>query len=1286
MTANIPITPPEKFDFKKPDEWLKWKRRFAQFLSASGLDKEEETRQVSTLLYCLGDEAHDVLSSTKITDEDRKTYSKVMEKFDAYFDVRKNVIFERARFNKRNQLEGETAEEYVTALYGLIESCEYGTMKDELLRDRLVVGIRDSTVSQKLQMNAKLTLEEAKKEIRQREAVREQSKQLQATDGGCHNSMGEVRRPRPQRSRGGATFHSRPKPRDRDRPDHKNKCTRCGQPKHTPGVKCPAKAANCNKCKRRGHYSSQCFSKTVASATREGEAHSQDAAFLGPVETENQSTWTSTLRMAGEDIQFKLDTGAEVTAVSEATYRKLRRVYLQKANRPLLGPAGQPLKVLGQFTKKVTHKKSKISSNEVVYVVQGLKSNLLGFPAIQNLRLIQRVDSVTTDEIKQRFAKVFEGLGTLGEEYIIKLKDGATPYSLYTPRRVPLPLREKVKEELEKMEAMGVISKVDQPTPWCAGMVVVPKRSGAVRICVDLKPLNESVLREVHPIPTVDDILGELSGATVFSKLDANSGFWQIPLAAESRLLTTFITPFGRYCFNKLPFGISSAPELFQKRMSILLEGLSGVVCLMDDVLVVGSNQQEHDERLVKVLERVQSAGVTLNAEKCEFGKPSLKFLGHCIDKNGVSADPEKTAAICQMTPPRSVSDLRRFMGMVNQMGKFSPNIAEISKPLRELLSVKRAWLWGAEQDRAFNALKEELTKPTVLALYDPTAKSKISADASSFGLGAVLLQCKDESNWKPVAYASRSLTETEGRYAQIEKEALAVTWSCEKFSDYVLGSKFEIETDHKPLVPLLSSKHLNDLPPRVLRFRLRMAKFDYTIFHVPGKLLYVADTLSRDPIPSQNPDPLQEEVETFANSVTKLSLPATKERLETYRQSQEQDPVCSQVREFCKSGWPEKQLISQELAPYWKAKDRLTICDGLLLYNSRIVVPKQLQKETLQRIHTGHLGIEKCRKRTSSSVWWPGVMQQITQLVQNCQVCLKESKPGKEPLISTVLPKFPWQVVGTDLFELNKDNYVLVVDYFSRFPEVVKLTSTTSANVISALKSVFSRHGIPEIVRSDNGPQYASAEFSTFASSYGFQHVTSSPRYPQSNGLAERCVQTVKNLLKKSNDPYQSLLSYRSTPLTWCDLSPAELSMGRRLRTSLPQTDKLLIPQWPFLTKFREQDRALKEKQKENFDSRHRTRELTPIPDDTKVWITSEDQRVPGRVVSPADRPRSYVVETPTGQVERNRSQLQVLPNTSETENESPNVSPPEQPRRIMTRSKTGTAVSKPDRLAQQV
>ena len=474
------------------------------------------------------------------------------------------------------------------------------------------------------------------------------------------------------------------------------------------------------------------------------------------------------------------------------------------------------------------------------------------------------------------------------------------------------------------MESMGVISKVDTPTPWCAGMVVVPKKSGDVRICVDLKPLNESVLREVHPIPSVDETLGKLAGATVFSKLDANSGFWQIPLSEDSRLLTTFITPFGRFCFNKLPFGISSAPELFQKRMTKLLEGLEGVVCHMDDVLVVGKDQEQHDARLTKVFERIESAELTLNAAKCEFSKTSVKFLGHYISKEGVRADPDKTAAICRMEPPRSVADLRRFMGMVNQMGKFSPNIAEIGKPLRELLSTKRAWLWGSEQEQAFNELKLELTRPTVLALYDPAARSKVSADASSFGLGAVLLQENSQSEWRPVAYASRSLSETERRYAQIEKEVLAVTWSCEKFSDYILGSRFEIETDHKPLVPILSSKHLNDLPPRVLRFRLRMAKFDYSISHVPGKLLYTADALSRDPTPEQEPTTLQKEVEVFVNSLTK-TLPASEQRLEMYRQAQEQDEVCIQVREYCLMGWPKKQLISSYLTPYWKARDSLS-------------------------------------------------------------------------------------------------------------------------------------------------------------------------------------------------------------------------------------------------------------------------------------------------------------------------------------------------------------------------
>ena len=218
------------------------------------------------------------------------------------------------------------------------------------------------------------------------------------------------------------------------------------------------------------------------------------------------------------------------------------------------------------------------------------------------------------------------------------------------------------------------------------------------------------------------------------------------------------------------------------------------------------------------------------------------------------------------------------------------------------------------------------------------------------------------------MAYASRSLSETEQRYAQIEKEALAITWACSKFSDYILGRRFLIETDHKPLIPLLNTKNLDALPPRILRFRLRLAKFDYIVFHVPGKLLYAADALSRAPMPETGEDPL--EVEGFVESITQFALPASKQRLDIYRQAQKYDPVCAQVREYSTKQWPAKKFISADITPYWKERNDLTICNDLLMYKSRIVVPNVLREETLAKIHTGHQGIERCRMQVATSVW----------------------------------------------------------------------------------------------------------------------------------------------------------------------------------------------------------------------------------------------------------------------------------------------------------------------------
>lgn len=350
----------------------------------------------------------------------------------------------------------------------------------------------------------------------------------------------------------------------------------------------------------------------------------------------------------------------------------------------------------------------------------------------------------------------------------------AQPFSITTPRRLALPMKQKVQDELKRLESEDIIRPIEMPTDWCAPIVAVPKKDGKIRLCVDFTKLNESVKREHFPLPSSDQLLAQLDGAKIFSKLDCNSGFHQIMLHEDSQKLTTFITPFGRYCYKRLPFGISSGPEIFHREMTHILSGIPGVICDIDDVLVSGRSQQEHDRRLKIVLERMEAAGITLN-DKCVFSVSKIKFIGQLISEEGIQIDPEKINAIMNMTRPQNVSELRRLLGMANHVGKFAKNLAETTKPLRDLLRKDNAWIWDEPQETAFKTLKKNLSSAPVLLHYSADKPTKISADASSYGLGGVLLQ-KRGNDWRPVFYASRALTETEQRYAQVEKEALAVT------------------------------------------------------------------------------------------------------------------------------------------------------------------------------------------------------------------------------------------------------------------------------------------------------------------------------------------------------------------------------------------------------------------------------------------------------------------------------------------------------------------------------
>ena len=610
------------------------------------------------------------------------------------------------------------------------------------------------------------------------------------------------------------------------------------------------------------------------------------------------------------------------------------------------------------------------------------------------------------------------------------------------------------------------------------------------------------------------------------------------------------------------------------------------------------------------------------------------------IDASGISPDPAKTEAIKQMRPPTNITELRRLMGMINQLNKFSPHVAQLSQPLRQLLKSNTVWLWTAQHDEALNKLKEEICSHRVLAHYNVQAKTKISADASSYGVGAVLLQSKDDITWQPVAFTSRALSETESRYAQIEKEALALVYACEKFSDYVLGKDILLETDHKPLVPLLGSKSLDTLPPRVLRFRIRLTRFQYNISHVPGKTLYIADILSRAPLSTSSINDKQKDTEMFVHAVIN-SIPASSNYLDNFRKAQLQDKVCSQLTEFCKSGWPNHKQLKGDIKKYWQFQSNFSVCDNLLLFGTRIVVPPSKQLETLQKIHQGHQGFQKCRLRTSTSVWWLGITRHLEKFIKECPTCQQTLPPQREPLLPTPLPDYPWEKLATDLFHHNGTNYVLLVDYFSRYVEVQKLSNTTSAGVIAFLKAMFSRHGIPMTLMSDNGPQFSSKEFQDFSSTYHFNHITSSSHFPQSNGLAERTVRTVKKLLQGSKDPFLALLSYRTTSLPWCNLSPAELLMGRQLKSNVPQTKDHYIPNWSHIDNLKELHQKYKDSQSKHYNRRHRVRSLPSLPEDTAVWVQGETSQEPGNIVRSASTPRSYVVSVPRGEVRRNRIHL---------------------------------------------
>ncbi|XP_062593536.1 uncharacterized protein K02A2.6-like [Saccostrea cucullata] len=745
-------------------------------------------------------------------------------------------------------------------------------------------------------------------------------------------------------------------------------------------------------------------------------------------------------------------------------------------------------------------------------------------------------------------------------------------------------------------------------------------------------------------LPNLDDIAPKLCKATVFSKLDASSGFHQIPLDPESCHLTTFITPFGRYCFQRVPFGITSAPEIFQRRMSEILADIEGTDAIMDDIIIYGSTVEEHDERLDRVLDRIKEVGLKLNKKKCEFRKQSIEYFGHMISSNGISPRPERVRAIRELAAPTNVTELKRILGMVNYLGRFLPNLSTVMHPLTDLLKSDSVWIWDNPQEEAFKRVKDMLTETPALAFYNSSKPVVISADASSYGLGAAIFQQFD-GQLKPIAFASRTLSPAETKYAQIEKECLASVWACEKFERYIIGlDSFKLITDHKPLVPLINTQALDRTPVRCQRLLMRLRRFNPVAEHVPGKNLVVPDTLSRSPL-TGNTEDTEEEVNLYVDCVVE-NLPISDQRLERIRLATADDPELSEVLKKTQNWWPDhERSLKAEIRPYFSARSELSVWNGILMYRDRIVIPEALRPETLQDIHSGHLGLNKCRERARGAVWWPGISTDIERTVKSCEFCLvHQPKQNREPLKTTVLPDRPWQKIAADLCELQGKHFLVVTDYFSRYLEIAYLDSLTSAHVIGKLKNILARWGIPEELVTDNGTQFTSDSFKKFAAKYGFAHTTTSPHYPQANGEAESAVKTAKRILQQ-DDIFVALMAYRSTPISTTGVSPAELIMGRRIRTVVPVKPSSLAPKWPDLDQVRRQDARTKETSKYHYDNRFGVRKLHPLGPGDQVRIKTDKEKQwtdSGTITSANYKIRSYLVETDHGTLRRNRRHLQ--------------------------------------------
>ena len=1046
----------------------------------------------------------------------------------------------------------------------------------------------------------------------------------------------QQRRPFPNTNRAGQPRDSY-RPQFESTQTTASPCSFCGLQYHRRDV-CPASGRVCTKCGKTGHFARCCRStevKPVRHISAEGNKDENDEdepdkdmfAYrvtleelchlhihnVSPTDHTKDSSDTSDLVPLFVNLQqqpFCLDSGSQADVVTTGQFdRMLPKPSLQPSTYRLWAfGATEPLKSIGCFKGSIQNTASSRPLKTTFHVVdtRGRGCNLLSKKTAQDLGLLYvrhpaDVYQLSSHPLRppplrskpdlpaliREYDDICHGIGCHKDTIVSLPIDPSVKPVTCPPSRVPVHLLPAIKTELDRLEAEEVVERVpvDDNTQWVSRMVPVPRKvensnAPAIRITLDWRNINKGLGNVHHHIPSVENTKYDLNGAKMFSDLDLRDSFSQLRLDDASKKLTTFSTPWGLRRLTRLVQGAKPASAIFHETLRRDLEGLPRVKNIADNVIAwgVGNTQEDiersHYEALESVLKLFRKKGLTLNKSKCKFGVRSISYFGYIFSEAGMSPDPEKIRALKEATPPSSKEDIRSFLGFAGYNQQFIPNYASITEPLRRLTTKEVQFKWGPEQQSAFETIREAIAETTMLSYFDPERDTFLITDASPTGVHAQLLQ-RDNGLLRPISFASRALTATERKYAQIEREAVAMQFGCHRFKLFLIGKPFTHIIDPESLKPMIENPR-KEAPARIDRIRLKLQGYDARIKLISGHK-NPADYLSRhSTIPfkscSREEQVNAADIENHVFLVTQC-LPAaiTTERI---RMEIVNDPMLSQVRTLVQSGRDPSTFsksTKDAVKPYLHVWDQLSVGHGLVLRGDRLVLPSSLIKDAIDISHAGHLGIAKSKRFLRNSLWFPRMDKTVEHRVNKCLAC-QASTPlsASQPLHMSSLPLEPWQVLAADLFgPLPTGEKILVLkDLRSKWPEIkifLKHQTTAADSVISAMEKIFLTHGIPDELITDNGPPFQSREFSDFAKTAGFRHKKVTPLWPQGNGQAEAFMKvlgkTIRAAITQGQDWKRTLddllLTYRATPHPATGASPAAvLFPGRRFKTRLPPSN----------------------------------------------------------------------------------------------------------------------------------